>query len=278
MEGGDGQRGHVQRRPIRGRKRLPVAKKRQPLRPPPVFSGGRLADRQLGLAADDRIDARAGEHFLRPNRAVKAEQEHGRAAAAEPLRHGQHRPQLQRRTLPAVQRGTGDADQVGLAGAGGDLFRREPLRLGVDQADAMAVALQQGGAVQKLQRRPTAVVRVVRAADRVLPTWFDENNFHQGVFSLPIHGPPLPPGEVGVRAELLSNAALTLALSRRERGRLAALADEFAKVQLPDRYSERAFRNSTACGRPLSNRRHLSRRRRACSSRPRRWAIVASPK
>ena len=86
-------------------------------------------------------------------------------------------------------------------------------------------------------------------------------------------------------AELLSNAALTLALSRRERGRLAAsptlpppltlalsrrergrlaaLADEFAKVQLRDRYSERAFRNSTACGRPLSNRRHLSRRRRA---------------
>ena len=125
MEGGHGQRGHVQGRPIRGRERLPVAKKRQPC----VRSqSSPAAARRTVNSGSPRTTASTpeqGEHFLGPNRAVKAEQEYGRAAAAKPLCHRQHRPHLQRRTLPAVQGGTGDADQVGFAGACGDLFRAE---------------------------------------------------------------------------------------------------------------------------------------------------------
>ena len=127
-----------------GRRIAAVAGKRQARRPLPVVAGGQPADGRLGLAADDRIDAATARAFPRAEPCRETEQEH--EAAPRPRSRSvkvEHRPQLQRRTLPAVQGGTGDADQVGFADACGDLPRAGAARPGRRSSGPMAVGLEQ---------------------------------------------------------------------------------------------------------------------------------------
>ena len=140
--------------------------------------GGQIADGRFGLAANHAVDARQFEHLLRPHGAVKAGEQELAGDRPDRFDRGHQRGKLQRGTLPAVQGGTGDDGHVGPAQAGGHGLRRKVFGLAVDQPHFVSAGFENRRAVQQFQRRPAAIVGVVRARNRVAPRRFDEGDVH----------------------------------------------------------------------------------------------------